>query len=1172
MRHLEEIVASGERTSIGGVPEGLDALFAGDYTRARFARGDVRKPVLFITRDDARLAATHDALTFFAPDIEVLRLPAWDCLPYDRVSPRPGIVAERIATLARLAQADALERPLLILTTANAVLQRVPPPQAVVRGALSAVPGNRIDIDQLKEYFAENGFSRTGTVVDPGDYAIRGGIVDLYAPGSDAPLRLDFFGDTLESIRSFDAQTQRTIGQLKRMDLLPASEVVLTQEAITAFRTGYGALFGGVTGPDPLYEAVKAGHRYQGMEHWMPLFHENLSTIFDYVDPDALILDHLLEDAARSRFEQIDEYYDARVTAREQDSLGAPVYNPIAPDALYLTADEWASASSQYATVSLTPFELPESSQARRTISLGGRQGRSFAAERSEADRNLFEALREHIGQTQHSGKRVILACWTEGSRDRLQSVMADHGPEQTALADTWQDVLAQQATTTAMVILGLETGFETEDIAIIAEQDVLGDRLVRRARRSKRAEDFLTEVSSLAQGDLVVHVDHGIGQFEGLQTITVNDAPHDCLLLIYQGGDRLFLPVENIELLSRYGSDDAGVQLDKLGGSGWQARKARLKQRIRDIAEQLIKTAAARTLKHGEVLAPTDGLYDEFCARFPFDETEDQLAAIDAVIDDLAAGRPMDRLVCGDVGFGKTEVALRSAFIAVMAGKQVALVVPTTLLARQHYQTFKERFAGLPVRIEQASRLVSKADLDKTKSGLSNGDVDIVIGTHALLGKSITFRDLGLLIVDEEQHFGVGHKERLKELRANVHVLTLTATPIPRTLQLALTGVRELSLITTPPIDRLAVRTFISPFDPVIVREALLRELYRGGQSFYVCPRIADLPETEEFLREHVPEVTFAVAHGQMPTGQLEDVMTAFYEGKYNVLLSTTIIESGLDIPTANTLIVHRADKFGLAQLYQLRGRVGRSKTRAYALFTVPSNRPLTDTADKRLRVLQSLDSLGAGFTLASHDLDIRGAGNLLGEEQSGHIKEVGFELYQDMLEEAVASLRAGDELHADEDKWSPQINLGTSVLIPESYVADLELRLGLYRRLADLDHQDEVQNFGAELVDRFGSLPEEVEHLLEIVAIKILCRQAGISNVDAGPKGVVLKFHNGQFANPAGLIGYINEQGTLAKLRPDHTLVLKRDWPTPENRLKGAHVILKQLARVAVEDQAVA
>ena len=562
--------------------------------------------------------------------------------------------------------------------------------------------------------------------------------------------------------------------------------------------------------------------------------------------------------------------------------------------------------------------------------------------------------------------------------------------------------------------------------------------------------------------------------------------------------------------------------------------------------------------------MQPPSGLYDEFCARFPFEETEDQANAIDAVLEDLSSGRPMDRLICGDVGFGKTEVALRAALVAVMAGRQIAVVVPTTLLARQHFATFIERFQGLPVRIEQLSRLVSAKELAKTREGISRGEVDIVIGTHALLGKTMKFQDLGLLIIDEEQHFGVAHKERLKEMRANVHVLTLTATPIPRTLQLALTGVRELSLIATPPVDRLAVRTFITPFDPLVLREALLRERYRGGQSFYVCPRVSDLSGAQEYFAEHVPELKVATAHGQMASSQLEDIMTAFYEGKYDVLLSTTIIESGIDIPTANTLIVHRADMFGLAQLYQLRGRVGRSKIRAYALFTLPARKKLTDAAQKRLKVLQSLDTLGAGFSLASHDLDIRGAGNLLGDEQSGHIREVGFELYQDMLEEAVAGLRAGDD-DADEGQWSPQINIGTSVLIPENYVTDLQLRLGLYRRLSTLENSDEIESFAAELIDRFGSFPEEVDHLLKIVAIKGLCRSAGIQSIDAGPKGVVVKFRNDQFKNPAGLVDFINDQGRNAKLRPDHKLVLIRDWPSPEIRLDGARTLLSQLSKIA-------
>jgi transcription-repair coupling factor (superfamily II helicase) len=586
-------------------------------------------------------------------------------------------------------------------------------------------------------------------------------------------------------------------------------------------------------------------------------------------------------------------------------------------------------------------------------------------------------------------------------------------------------------------------------------------------------------------------------------------------------------------------------------------------------MAGELIKIAAERHLREAPRLGAAQGLYDEFCAGFPYEETDDQRTAIDATLDDLASGRPMDRLVCGDVGFGKTEVALRAALVTAMAGKQVAVVVPTTLLARQHFKTFSDRFRGLPVHVAQASRLVGNSGLAKAREGLAAGTVDIVIGTHALLGKTIKFRDLGLLVVDEEQHFGVAHKERLKTLRAEVHVLTLTATPIPRTLQLALTGVRELSIIASPPVDRLAVRTSVSPFDPLIVREALLRERYRGGQSFYVCPRIENLAEAKEFLDKSVPEARVAVAHGQMPPTVLEDVMSAFYDGKYDVLLSTTIIESGLDIPTANTLIVHRADMFGLAQLYQLRGRVGRSKTRAYALLTLPVGRRLTAQAERRLKVLQSLDTLGAGFQLASHDLDIRGAGNLLGEEQSGHIKEVGFELYQQMLEEAVASLKAGI-VEPVADRWSPQITIGTPVLIPEDYVADLPVRLSLYRRLAELEDERDIDAFGAEMVDRFGPLPDEVKHLLATVVLKALCRRANVAKIEAGPKGAVISFRDDRFANPEGLIAFIRKQGRDAKVRPDMKLVLFDAWEVPSERLKGTTAILRRLVAIAEQAKA--
>jgi transcription-repair coupling factor (superfamily II helicase) len=1161
LRDLKKIVSASGRLTLGEAPEGFDALVLADMARAGSGR------LVHVARDDARLAAMTEALAFFAPDMEIAAFPAWDCLPYDRVSPNPEIASRRMACLSRLASDAPLQRPLVILTTINAALQRVPARETVKRAAWSAEVGNHVDLDALAAYLAANGYARTGTVRERGEFALRGGIVDIFPPGFETPVRLDMFGDTLDAVRSFDPESQRTTGTLSALALVPASEIHLDAEVIRRFRAAYVAAFGAATDNDPLYEAVSEGRKHQGMEHWLPLFHERMETIFDYVPGAPVALDSLVEEAKTARLDLIRDYYEARVAAREVKTLDASPYKPLKPEALYLADEDWRAALDGRPVRAFSGFSVPEGEGA--ALNLGARQGRNFAPERAQEGVNIFEALGGHIAGLRKAGKRIAIASWSEGARDRLQNVLGDHGIRNVALAASWAEVNAAPRTTVSLIVLGLEAGFETDDLALVSEQDVLGDRLIRQ-RRTKRAQNFLTEASSLSPGDLVVHVDHGIGRFDGLQTIEVMGAPHDCLVLLYHGGDKLYLPVENIELLSRYGSDEASAQLDRLGGTGWQARKARLKSRIREMAQELIRIAAARELKSAPVIEPQPGLYDEFCARFPFAETEDQEQSITAVLEDLARGRPMDRLVCGDVGFGKTEVALRSAFIAAMAGYQVAVVVPTTLLARQHYKTFMARFHGLPVKIRQMSRLVSAKDMSEAKTGLASGDVDIVIGTHALLGKTIRFNNLGLMIVDEEQHFGVGHKERLKQMRAEVHVLTLTATPIPRTLQLALSGVRELSIIATPPVDRLAVRTYVSPFDPVVIREALLREHYRGGQSFYVVPRIADLKDAEEFLSAYVPEVKCVTAHGQMAAGEIEDKMNAFYDGKYDVLVSTTIVESGLDIPTANTLVVHRADMFGLAQLYQLRGRVGRSKARAYAYLTVPVNRTMTPGAEKRLRVLQSLDSLGAGFTLASHDLDIRGAGNLLGDEQSGHIKEVGYELYQEMLEEAVVALRGGGAGEDEQGQWSPQINVGTPVLIPEHYVPDLGARMALYRRLSDVETRTEIDGFAAELIDRFGPLPEEVEFLLKIVEIKGLCRIANVDKIEAGPKGIVLSFRDNTFPNPAALVELINDERGSAKLRPDHKLVFKRDWETPPERLAGTWRLMQTLAAMAVPAKA--
>lgn len=1158
------------RTLLGGVPEGLDALVLGDIAASS------PMPVIHVARDDKRLALLGDALGKFAPSVTRLSFPAWDCLPYDRVSPNGDVASARIHALGHLAARQDDAGPLIVLTTVNAILQRLPPATTFREAVFRVEGGERLDLDSLTAFMAANGYHRTGTVREAGEYAVRGGIVDVFPTGCDNPVRIDLFGDEIERMQYFDPVTQRSTDDAAALILQPVSELILDEASIGRFRTGYRAIFGAFD-DDPLYESVSEGHKAIGAEHWLPLFYDTLETLFDYSRSAALTFDHQLEEAIDARFSAIAEFYDARLSyleaSKKGSGEGAAPYRPLPPDQLYLTADEWEERLSAHATGWFSPFAAPPGSPGEgfvASIDVRGRRCQDFAASRVDdradddtAPRTVYDAVRDYLSVERRHNKHTAIAAFTAGSRDRLARVLEEHGVVSLQVIENWDEFLNLPVSATGLFVLGLEHGFSTDDITLVAEQDILGDRLDRPAPRRRHAEAFIADAAELSVGDYVVHIEHGIGKYEGLETITAANTPHDCLRVTYGGGDRLFVPVENVEVLSRFGSSDAAVTLDRLGGAGWQSRKAKLKERLREMADELIKIAAMRTLKPARKLAPEPALFEEFCARFPYHETNDQHRAIDDTIDDLASGQPMDRLICGDVGFGKTEVALRAAFATAMAGGQVAVIVPTTLLCRQHFATFQERFRGYPVRIEQLSRLVTPKSAAVTKEAIANGDVDIVIGTHALLSKSMKFKDLSLLVVDEEQHFGVAHKERLKQMRSDVHVLTLTATPIPRTLQMALSGVKDLSMIASPPVDRLAVRTFVLPFDPVIIREAIMRERFRGGQVFYVCPRIRDLAEVEEQLRELLPDVKIAVAHGQMTPTALEDVMNGFYDGKTELLLSTQIVESGLDIPTANTLVIHRADMFGLAQLYQLRGRIGRSKVRAYCYLTLPPRRRVTEAATKRLEVMQSLDSLGAGFTLASHDLDIRGAGNLLGEEQSGHIREVGVELYQQMLEEAVANAR-GLEVGSDTD-WSPQITIGTPILIPDSYVEDLDLRLSLYRRLASLEEASAIEAYAAELIDRFGPLPDEVENLLQVITIKQFCRRAGIDKLDAGPKGAVISFHNDSFAQPAELIRFIQEEPGRISLRPDHRLVVRRDWNAEATRLRGARNLVSKLAEMA-------
>ncbi len=1158
---LQRILKAPEQLTLGGAAIGFQPWLLADLARAAHgAKAGAR--AVFIAPDEMAMRSLADAATWFAPELEIVTLPSWDCLPYDRASPSLRSASDRLAALHTLQRAP--KGPQLVISTANAATQRTLTPFRIRQLVAHLAPGERIDRDRLAALLQANGYVRTDTVADAGEYAIRGALVDLFPAGESHALRLDFFGDEIESVRRFDPADQRTVDRIDSFTLLPASEALLDEETIKRFRSRYREAFGATATGDPLYQAISDGRRLAGMEHWLPMFEERLSTFFDHLGPDDVVVrDAGVAMSADQRFEAIADYHGNRTRALSTDPGS---YRPLAPDALYLAKTEWEQLLVDRPVHLVTPFHEPESA---RVVDLGVDAARDFAPERT-ANENVYDAVAAHVRALGRDKKRVVLASYSKGARERLKGLLKDHGLDRVADAEGWQEALGIAAGgTTALAVLPLDHGFTTADIALLTEQDMLGDRLVRRAKRKKSADAFMHELATLSPGDLVVHADHGIGRYEGLTSIPVGQSPHDCVALSYAGGDKLYVPVENIDILSRYGSDSEGVALDKLGGVAWQQRKSRMKERIREIAGELIAIAAQRALRPAEVAMPDASGWPEFVNRFPYQETEDQDRAIADVLDDLAAGKPMDRLVCGDVGFGKTEVALRAAFVAAMAGMQVAMICPTTLLARQHYANFVERMRGFPLNIGRLSRLVNAAEAKKTKEGLADGTIDIVIGTHALLTKGLEFSRLGLVIVDEEQRFGVTHKERLKSLKADVHVLTLTATPIPRTLQMAMSGLRELSVIQTPPIDRLAVRTYVAPWDPVVVREALLREHYRGGQSFFVTPRIKDLPDIEQFLRQEVPEVKYVVAHGQMTPTEVEDRMSAFYDRKFDVLVSTTIVESGLDIPSANTLIVHRADMFGLAQLYQLRGRVGRSKTRAYAYLTTPADRSMTDTAEKRLHILSNLDTLGAGFQLASHDLDIRGAGNLLGDEQSGHIREVGFELYQSMLEEAIIEAKAGGIATERREAFSPQITVDAPILIPDDYVPDLDLRMGLYRRMNELETRRDIDAFAAEMIDRFGPLPDPTQNLLSVIETKLFCRRACVAKLDIGPRGALVTFHNDQFPDLPGLLAYVQRLQGTAKLRPDSKLVIGRNWPDPKARLNGALQLSKGLAKILIDQK---
>ena len=1146
IERMKSSFESNAKINVGSLPEGLNAKFLLDKLNLSGCN------VVHIAQDDKRLEAMKLALLFFDPNVRVRVIPAWDCSPYEMISPNPLITSERISSLSKINKD--FDGKIIYLMTLNSVSQYLPPRSVVSDSYHQITLGKQIDEKYLKELLVQFGYVKTSMVSEPGDYSIRGDIIDIFTSGNKGAVRLDLFGDVVDRLRTIDPRTQLTISNLSNLELLPISEVIINETTVTNFRKNYRKLFGIGGSLDTLYSAVSNGLKVQGVEQWLPLFYNGLETIFDYLPKAIYFMDTEISYIHEQRWEKINEQYNARLNPIKNKNVKS-AFVPCEPNSLYLSPENFKTCIITKNVFYLSAWPLPVG---LNSINAGGGLGKKFISERKSENINLFSALNLYIKKSQLN-THVVITSFSEGSRDRLIDLLNDEGQNNIVKIKSITD-LPKDKNKLSITVWPLNEGFYSNSLTIISEQDILGHRLATPPKKKNRSFDIITDALSIDLGDLIIHMDHGIGSFQGFETVKANGVLHECLLLEYAENSKLFLPVENIELLSRYGQN-TGI-LDKLGGASWQKRKANLKTQILEMSGNLIKTAALRQLKKVKKIDTDTHGWEKFCSRFNYLETDDQLDAINEVINDLNTGIPMDRLICGDVGYGKTEVAMRAAFLVAMSGVQVAIISPTTLLTRQHFNTFLERFADFPINIKQLSRFTEKAEVASIRDDIKNGKVDIVIGTHSILSEKTVFSKLGLLIIDEEQHFGVSHKEKMKKMRSDIHVLTLTATPIPRTLHLSLSGLRDLSIIATPPIDRLAIRTYVSEFDPTTIRQALLREHYRGGQSFIVVPRIKDIPALEEFLIEHVPELSHVIVHGKISGALLDTHMNAFYDRKYDILLATTIIESGLDIPTANTIIIHNANMFGLAQLYQIRGRVGRSKQRAYAYLTTKPRKKLTTNAYKRLKVIGALTDLGAGFNLASQDLDLRGAGNILGDAQSGHIKEVGYELYQSLLEEAVIKMKSGNvglELDYDQE-WTPQLNLGVSILIPDDYVNDVSVRLELYKRLSSLSTKVELEGFASELIDRFGKLPKEINSLLNVMQIKSICKKIGISKIDLGISGANFELRHNHKLSPNKLINYINSEDNRIKVKGTK-LIFKRNWVTNKDKMKGIFSILKNL-----------
>ncbi|MFP6780008.1 MAG: transcription-repair coupling factor [Alphaproteobacteria bacterium] len=1065
-------------------------------------------------------------------------------MPYDSVSPSTRVSGERINSFLKIIDKNNPVR--LVIITVNALIQKNIPLKYFPNNIRELTVGAEINLSTFVKNAIDTGYRRTGNVIDIGEIAVRGGIVDIYSPNYMDPIRIDFFGDEVEELKFFDPSTQLTKVSINNVTVLPISEILLNTDNINLFKYNYRKIFGSSASQDEFFQSISEGIHYPGLEHWASLFYKKLESIFDILGDDfSYVFDNSFDDYSEMRFEDIKDYFNTRdITYKEaiKNKNVIDCYKPIYSDELYLNETQLNTFISQKLSIKISPFRNPSLES-----NLEGKNVPNFWLNKKAKPTDLFEDLISFINNKIEENYKIIIACKSNGSRKIFSEQLNKYGIYNLDFDDSWHIKDFSSNSKISLLIGNLEKGFEIENNIIISETDIFGKKYSR-INKSKKLEVALEEAESFTVGDYLVHLEYGVGRYQGLKVVDINHVKHDCLELEYLSKDKLLVPVQNINLLSKFSSKNSEPLLDKLGSKTWSNKKRKVKEKIRDIAENLVRVASERKLGKATKLVCDSNDYNEFVSKFEYYETDDQLDAIKDVLKDINSEQPMDRLVCGDVGFGKTEVAMRAAYIAAKSKSQVLVIAPTTILARQHYETFTKRFRDDNISIAHLSRLTKDKDKKTISTNLKDGLIDIVIGTHTLLSDKILFKNLCLVVVDEEQRFGVTQKEKLKNLTINSHILTLTATPIPRTLHMALSGIKDLSIIASAPQERLPIRSFVTPFNDFNITEGIQRELHRGGQVYFIVPRIKDIKDVHNKISTLVDHAFISSVHGRMSSNEIENTMMAFYEGKCNILIATSIIENGLDIPNANTIFIYNADMFGLGQLYQLKGRVGRSNKRAYAYYLLSNKRTITSNAEKRLYAIQSLEGLGAGFSLAAHDLDIRGAGNLLGDEQSGQIKEVGVSLYQQLLNEAVSDLKG---ITKSKKNILPQINVQAPALIPENYILDLSIRLQTYRRLGNLRENNEFEYFSIELIDRFGAIPKELKYLIKVMKIKLNCEDAGIQRVDSGINGATLEVINNGNIDPETFISWLNNSIYEIKIRDDQKIILSYKWNTIEERL---------------------